>query len=102
MRVDFDTVPASRVWDYVRDRSDPAIKAALDTFNIVQGRGLGRVYEAINAWWNTYQGTRLMQVDRARVTDYILARIIVARLNYLAYADARREDYITTHGGPAR
>ncbi len=102
VRVDFDTVPASRVWDYVRDRSDPAIKAALDTFNIVQGRGLGRVYEAINAWWNTYQGTRLMQVDRARVTDYILARIIVARLNYLAYADARREDYITTHGGPAR
>ncbi len=102
MRVDFDTVPESRVWEFIRDRSDPEIQAALDTFNIVQGRGLGRVYEAINAWWNAYQGTRLMQVDRTRVTDWIIARLIVGRLNYLAYADARREDYITSHGGPAR
>ncbi|HVO35763.1 MAG TPA: hypothetical protein VMT21_09375 [Gemmatimonadales bacterium] len=102
MRVDFDTVPARRIWEFVRDRNDPTIKAALDTFNIYQGRGLGRVYEALTAWWNAYQGTRLMHTDRARVTDWMVARLCVARLNYLAFADARRADYITLHGGPAR
>jgi hypothetical protein len=100
--IDFDTIPETRVWEFIRDRSDPAIQAALDTFNIIQGRGLGRVYEAVTAWWNAYQGTRLMHTDRARVTDWIIARLIVARLNYLAYADARREDYINSHGGLAR
>ena len=102
VRVDFDTMPENRIWEFVRDRNDPAIKAALDTFNIIQGRGLGRVYEAITAWWNAYQGTRLMHTDRARVTDWMIARLIVGRLNYLAYADARREDYINLHGGLAR
>ena len=102
VRVNFDTVPASRIWDFVRDRSDPAVMAALDTFNIYQGRALGRVHEAINAWWNAYQGTRLMHTDKARVTDWIVARLCVGRLNYLAYADARREDYVNQHGGPAR
>ncbi len=102
VRVDFDTVPESRVWEFIRDRNDPAIKAALDSFNIVQGRGLGRVYEALIGWWNAYQGTRLMHTDRARVTDWMVARLIVARLNYLAYATARREDYINLHGGAAR
>lgn len=102
VRVDFDTIPEARVWEFVRDRNDPAIRAALDTFDIYQGRGLGRVNVALTAWWNTYQGTRLMHTDRASVTDWILARLIVARLNYLAYADARRQDYINTHGGPAR
>ena len=102
VRVNFDTVPASRIWSYVRDRSDPAIQAALDSFNIYQGRALGRVHEAITAWWNAYQGTRLMHTDRARVTDWIVARLCVGRLNYLSYADARREDYINQHGGPAR
>jgi hypothetical protein len=102
VRVDFDTVPESRVWVFIRDRNDPAIKAALDSFNIIQGRGLGRVNEALTGWWNAYQGTRLMHTDRARVIDWMIARLIVARLNYLAYADARREDYINLHGGPAR
>jgi hypothetical protein len=102
VRVDFDTIPENRIWEFIRDRNDPEIKASLDTFNIIQGRGLGRVYEALNGWWNAYQGTRLMHTDRASVTDWILARLIVARLNYLAYADARRADYIHLHGGPAR
>jgi len=100
--VDFDTIPESRVWEFIRDRNDPAIKATLDTFNIYEGRGLGRVNEALTAWWNAYQGTRLMHTDKARVTDWMVARIIVGRLNYLAYADARREDYIKLHGGLAR
>ena len=102
VRVDFDTIPENRVWEFIRDRSDPAIAAALDTFNLEQGRGLGRVNEAITAWWNAYQGTRLMHTDRARVTDWMVARLIVSRLNYLAYADARRQDYINLHGGLAR
>ena len=102
VRIDFDTIPANRIWEFVRDRSDPTIKAALDTFNIYQGRGLGRVYEALTAWWNAYQGTRLMHTDRARVTDWMVARLCVGRLNYLAFAAARREDYINLHGGPAR
>ncbi len=102
VRVDFDTIPESRVWEFVRDRGDPAIRAALDTFNIYQGRGLGRVNEALTAWWNAYQGTRLMHTDRARVTEWMVGRLCVGRLNYLAYADARREDYVTLHGGPAR
>ena len=102
VRVDFDTVPASRIWNYVRDRNDPAVKAALDTLNYTQGRALGRVYEAITTWWNAYQGTRLMHADKARVADWIVARLCVQRLNYLAYADARREDYISIHGGPAK
>jgi hypothetical protein len=102
VRVDFDTIPESRVWEFIRDRSDPSIRAALDTFNIVQGRGLGRVYEALTAWWNAYQGTRLMHTDRARVTDWMIGRLIVNRVNYLAYADARRADYINLHGGAAR
>jgi hypothetical protein len=102
VRVNFDTIPANRIWEFVRDRNDPAIQAALDTFNIEQGRGLGRVNEALTAWWNAYQGTRLMHADRARVTDWIIARLCVGRLNYLAFADARREDYISTHGGAAR
>jgi hypothetical protein len=102
VRVDFDTIPEAKVWEYIRDRHDPAIRAALDTFDIYQGRGLGRVNVALTAWWNTYQGTRLMHVDRAAVTDWIVARIIVARLNYLAYADARRDDYVKTRGGLKR
>jgi len=102
VRVDFDTIPESRVWEFVRDRSDPDIRAALDTFNIVQGRGLGRVYEALTAWWNAYQGTRLMHTDRARVTDWMIGRLIVSRVNYLAFAEARRADYINLHGGAAR
>ena len=102
VRVDFDTIPEDRVWGFIRDRSDPSIQAALDTFNIVQGRGLGRVYEALTAWWNAYQGTRFIHADRARLTDWMVARLIVGRLNYLAYADARRQDYINLHGGAAR
>jgi hypothetical protein len=102
VRVDFDTIPEAKVWEFIRDRHDPAIQATLDTFDIYQGRGLGRVNVALTAWWNTYQGTRLMHTDRVSVTDWILARVIVARLNYLAYADARRDDYIRMHGGPAR
>ncbi len=102
VRINFDTIPASRVWEFVRDRNDPAIQAALDSFNIYEGRGLGRVYEALTAWWNAYQGTRLMHADRAKVADWMIARLIVARVNYLAYADARREDFITQHGGPAK
>jgi hypothetical protein len=102
VRVDFDTIPESRVWEYIRDRNDPVIKATLDTFDIYQGRGLGRVNVALTAWWNAYQGTRLMRTNRASVTDWMIGRLIVSRLNYLAYADARRDDYIKTHGGLAR
>ncbi len=102
VRVDFDTIPEARVWDFVRDRHDPAIQAALDTFNILEGRGLGRVNVAITAWWNTYLGTTLSQTNRAGLTDGILGRFLVGRLNYLALADARREDYIKGRGGLAR
>lgn len=101
-RMDFDTIPEARVWEFIRDRNDPAVRATLDTFDIYQGWGLGRVNVALTAWWNAYQGTRLMHADRASVTDWILARLIVARLNYLAYADARRDDYIKSDGGLAR
>jgi hypothetical protein len=103
VRVDFDTIPESKVWDYVRDRSDPAIKAALDTLNIYEGRGLGRVHEALTEWWTAYLVTgRTNAANKAKLIDGITTRLVVARLNYLANADARRDEFIRTHGGPRR
>ncbi len=102
VRVDFDTIPDARVWEFIRARSAPAVEAALDTFNIIQGRGLGRVNVAINGWWDSYLGTQRSGGNRQELIDGILARVVVAQLNYLANADARRDDYIRIHGGLAQ
>jgi hypothetical protein len=100
VRVDFDTIPASQVWTYVRDRSSPQIQAALDTFNILQGNGLARVNVALNAWWQYYLVTKQTSAARkSAAIDDLITRLVVARLNYLAHAQARREAFIETHGG---
>jgi hypothetical protein len=100
VRVDFDTVPASGLWAFVRDRSEPQVQAALDTFNILQGRGLGRVNVAIKGWWTMYLTTKqTTAANRGRLIDGLMTRLLVTRLNYLAAADARREVYISLHGG---
>jgi hypothetical protein len=103
VRVDFDTIPATRVWEFIRDRSDPAIRATLDTFNIYQGRGLGRVNVALTAWWDAYLGTgRTSAANKPKLIDGIVRRVVVNQLTYLANADARREEYINAHGGLKR
>jgi hypothetical protein len=99
VRLDFDTIPADRVWQFVRDRSLPEVTAALDTFNIVEGRGLGRVNVALNAWWDAYLGTGRSGGNRQDLIDGIVRRVLVTEINYLANADARREAYIESHGG---
>ncbi len=98
VRVDFDTIPDAGVWSFIRPRS-PAIQAALDTFNVVQGRGLGRVNVALNGWWDSYLGTLHSGGNRQELIDGIVTRVVITQLNYLANADARRDDYIKSHGG---
>ena len=103
VRMDFDTIPEAKVWEFVRDRSNPEVKAALDTFNIYEGRGLGRVHEALTGWWTAYLGTtRTSAANKAKLIDGIVRRVLVNQLTYLANADARREEYIRTHGGLKR
>lgn len=103
VRVDFDTIPATQIWSYVRDPSRPDIRAALDTFNIIQGNGLARVNVALNAWWTYYLITRQTSAARkGAAIDDLITRLVVARLNYLAYADARRQAFIEAHGGLRR
>jgi len=98
--VDFDTVPDAQIWNWVQDRNDPAVKAAIDTFNIIQGRGLARVHEALNWWWDRYLFFgRTSAGDRPRLVDGLVERLVVNQLNYLFAADQRREDYVNTHGG---
>lgn len=98
--VNFDTVPDAQVWNFVQDRSDPAIRAAIDTFNVVQGRGLARVHDALNWWWDRFLFYRQTAAkDRSRLTDGLVERLIVNQLNYLFAADQRRQQYIDAHGG---
>jgi hypothetical protein len=100
VRVDFDTIPASRIWEFIRDRNIPEVKAALDTFNIVEGRGLGRVNVALNGWWDAYLGTgRFTGANRQTLIDLIVYRIVVTEINYLTNADTRRDAWIQAHGG---
>ncbi len=98
-RVDFDTIPASRVWEFVRDRNIPEVKAALDTFNLLEGRGLGRVNVALNGWWDAYLGTGRVSANKQALIDGIVYRVVVTEINYLTNADNRREAWIQEHGG---
>jgi hypothetical protein len=99
--IDFDTIPDARVWEYVRPLADPKIQAALDTFNIVEGRGLARVHDAVNWWWDRYWTTsRTSSNLKAQLTEGILERLVRNQLIYLNNADGRRQDYIDMHGGP--
>jgi hypothetical protein len=103
VQVDFDTIPATQMWTFVRDRSNPEIRATLDTFNILQGNGLARVNVALNAWWTYYLINKQTSLARrAALADLLITRLAVARLNYLAYADGRREAFIESHGGLKR
>jgi len=98
--VDFDTIPDAKVWDYVQPLTNPKIQAALDTFNILEGRGLGRVHEAVTWWWDRYWTTSLTSANlKSQLTEGILERLVRDQLIYLNAADARRQDYIDTHGG---
>jgi hypothetical protein len=101
--IDFDTVPDAKVWDYVQDRSDPQIRAALDTFNIYQGKALARVHDALTSWWDRYIITgRTAPKDRSGLTDGLMKRVLRSQLNYLNAADARRQEYIDSRGGVKR
>ncbi len=98
--IDFDTIPDARVWDFIRPRSDPKVQAALDTFNIVEGRGLARVHDAISWWWDRYIYYRATTAaNKGKLVDGLVARLVRDRLIYLNAADARRQDFIDTHGG---
>ncbi|HXY20308.1 MAG TPA: hypothetical protein VEH83_09970 [Gemmatimonadales bacterium] len=101
--IDFDTIPDAQVWSWVQDRSDPSIRAAIDTFNIIEGRGLARVHDALNWWWDRYlYYGRTEARDKSRLIDGLVERLVVDQLNYLFASDARRQDYIDTHGGLKR
>jgi len=101
--IDFDTIPDAQVWSYVQDRSDPAIQAALDTFNILEGHGLARVHDALGWWWDRYLFYgRTEAKDKARLIDGLVERLVVNQLNYLFASDSRRQDYIDSHGGLKR
>ncbi len=101
--IDFDTIPDAKVWDYLRDRSDPKIRAALDTFNIYQGKAMARVHDALTSWWDRYIITgRTTPNLRSRLADGLIERVVVNQLNYLNAADARRQEYIDAHGGLKR
>ena len=98
--IDFDTIPDAKVWDYVQNRSDPKIQAALDTFNIYQGKALARVHDALTSFWDRYVITgRTQAAYRSRLVDGVIERVLVNELNYLNAADARRQEYIDAHGG---
>jgi len=99
--IDFDTIPDAKVWDFMQDRSDPKIRAALDTFNLYQGVALGRVHDAITSWWDRYLTTdrQTAAKDRPALIDGLLKRVLREQLNYLNHADARRQDFIDAHGG---
>jgi hypothetical protein len=102
--IDFDTIPDAKVWDYVQDRSDPEIRAALDTFNIYQGISIARVHDALTSWWDRYLITDRTTAakDRPALIDGLMKRVLRDQLNYLNAADARRQEYIEAHGGLKR
>ena len=103
VRVDFDTIPASQVWAFVRNPSSSDIRAALDTFNILQGNGLARVNVALNAWWTYYLiNKQTSSARRSELADILITRLVIDRLNYLANAEARRQAYVELHGGLKR
>jgi hypothetical protein len=98
--VDFDTVPAARVWDYVRDTANPVVRAQLDTFNLVEGLGLARVHDATMWWWDRYlyyQHTESRY--RSKLISGLVARLVRDQIVYLNAADARRDEYVQAHGG---
>jgi hypothetical protein len=98
--IDFDTIPDANVWDFVQDRSDPGIRAVIDTFNIYQGKAMARVHDALTSWWDRYIITgRTQPKDRSGLIDGLMKRVLRNQLNYLNAADARRQEYIDAHGG---
>jgi hypothetical protein len=98
--INFDTIPDANVWDYVRDRNDPQVKATLDTFNLYQGKAMARVHDALTSWWDRYIITgRTQPKDRSNLIDGLMKRVLRDQLNYLNAADARRQEYIDAHGG---
>ena len=102
--IDFDTIPDAKVWDFVQDRSDPQVRAAIDTFNVYEGKGLARVHDALTSWWDRYiiTGRTTAARDRAGLIDGLMKRVLRDQLNYLNAADARRQEYIDAHGGLKR
>ena len=101
--IDFDTIPDAKVWDFMQDRSDPKIRAALDTFNIYQGKAMARVHDALTSWWDRYVITgRTTPSLRSRLADGLIERLVVNQLNYLNAADARRQEFVEAHGGLKR
>lgn len=101
--VDFDTVPDDQLWRWIRvPRAAPA-RTALDDFNEVESRGLGRSTTALRVWWAEYQRAFAVRRERRAVLmDAVLTRFITERLRYLEAAEARRQRWIAAHGGRAR
>jgi hypothetical protein len=102
MAVDFDTIPDAKVWRWVRVRPGAMIHSKLDDFNDVHARGIARTSTALKAWWGKYlELSALPARQRASAIDRIVTRLVRERLRYLDAAEARRRQWIASHGGLA-
>lgn len=98
--VDFDTVPDERVWRFVRVHRGAHVRSALDDFNDIHGRAIGRTTQALRVWWRHYVAQAAAPAGRrAAMIDAIIRRTLSERLRYLEAAEARRRTWIRTHGG---
>jgi len=98
--IDFDTIPDSRVWEYVSSRASSNTQNALRRFNGLEIKGLKRANEAVQAWWYAYgllANPPASKKNEAR--NVILGRLVSQQLAYLAAAEARRTTWLASHGG---
>jgi len=100
--IDFDTIPADQLWQFISRPGSAATQRRLAEFNEAQARGLGRVHDALNAWWDDYLAlTATPRARRAALTERLVDRLVRARLIYLVAAERRRQAWIAQHGGVA-
>ncbi len=101
--IDFDTLPPDAVWTFVSDTGSTRTHGTLDEFNRAQARGLGRVHEALDAWWAEYlRMAATPPRERGALTERIVTRLVAARLAYLDAAEARRRQWCVEHGAQCR
>jgi len=100
LRIDFDTIPDARVWDYVASRASTNTQNALRRFNGLQIKGLVRANAAVRAWWYAYG--LLANPPASKKTEarnIILGRLVSEQLAYLRAAEGRRNTWLASHGG---
>jgi hypothetical protein len=98
--IDFDTIPDSRVWEYIASRTSSNTQNALRRFNGLQIKGIQRANEAVQAWWYAYgllANPAASKKTEAR--NAIVGRLVSQQLAYLSAAEARRTTWLGTHGG---